>query len=147
VPAGCIKGFPFIKVITGLRRTGKSTIMDLYRSELLRSGIVRDDIFYLDLKDDEGIPKDHRALNDMMKGSMDIGKGRYLFFDEIQNVVIGIVHGTVGQNLGDNRCTARFSLNISNSGKMLKGPRRNCSWFTSAMADSPPSPCPWTDSL
>lgn len=81
------KDSPFIKAITGLRRTGKSTIMDLFRSELVDSGTSPDDIFYLNLEDDtEDAPRDHRALTDMVESRIDVGKGRYLFFDEIQNV-------------------------------------------------------------
>lgn len=37
---------PFIKVIAGLRRTGKSTIMDMFRTELTESGIPAENIFY-----------------------------------------------------------------------------------------------------
>ncbi len=81
------KDAPFIKVITGLRRAGKSTIMDLFRSELIDSGVGAENVFYLNLENDDGdTPTDHRSLTDLVRSKIDIGKGRYLFFDEIQNV-------------------------------------------------------------
>ena len=81
------KNSPFIKVITGMRRSGKSTVMDLFRSELIDSGVDPNSVFYLNLEDDgEDVPKDHRGLTDMVESHMDVGKGKYLFFDEIQNV-------------------------------------------------------------
>ena len=81
------KDTPFIKVITGLRRSGKSTIMDIFRAELIDSGIGVENIFYLNLEnDDEDIPTDHRSLTDLVRSKIDVGKGKYLFFDEIQNV-------------------------------------------------------------
>lgn len=81
------KDTPFTKVITGLRRSGKSTIMDIFRAELIDSGIGIENILYLNLEnDDEDIPADHRSLTDLVRSKIDVGKGRYLFFDEIQNV-------------------------------------------------------------
>lgn len=53
----------------------------------MESGIPAENIFYLNLEnDDEDIPHDHRMLTDLVKSKMDVGKGKYLFFDEIQNV-------------------------------------------------------------
>ncbi len=81
------KGSPFIKVITGLRRSGKSTIMDMFRHDLVKTGVDPDDIFYLNLEDDDpDTPDNHRSLTDLVRKSIDVGKGKYLFFDEIQNV-------------------------------------------------------------
>lgn len=82
-----LKDAPFIKAITGLRRTGKSTLMDMFRSELMASNIDPKDIFYINLEeDDENTPRDHRALTDLVRSNIEVGKGKYLFFDEIQNV-------------------------------------------------------------
>lgn len=67
---------PFIKVISGLRRTGKSMIMDMFRTELMESGIPAENIFYLNLEnDDEDIPHDHWMLTDLVKSKVDVGKG------------------------------------------------------------------------
>ena len=81
------KDTPFIKVITGLRKSGKSTIMDMFRSELISSGIAPEDVLYLDFEYDSAeLPKDHRALSDYVRNAIGDGRGKYLFFDEIQNL-------------------------------------------------------------
>lgn len=40
-----------IKVITGIRRCGKSTIMEIYRDWLLAHGVEQDQIVYLNFED------------------------------------------------------------------------------------------------
>lgn len=53
---------PFVKVITGIRRSGKSVVLRLIRDELLRRGVREERIIYLnfesfqwiDLKEAEG---------------------------------------------------------------------------------------------
>lgn len=48
-----IRGFyhdtEIIKVITGVRRCGKSCLMETIKNELIQSGIPESDIIYLDL--------------------------------------------------------------------------------------------------
>ncbi|MDR1353566.1 MAG: AAA family ATPase, partial [Treponema sp.] len=41
---------PFIKVLTGIRRSGKSVILELLREELLQSGIPEGEIVYINLE-------------------------------------------------------------------------------------------------
>ena len=40
-----------IKVITGIRRCGKSTLLDIYKEYLLKSGIDEDQIISINLED------------------------------------------------------------------------------------------------
>ena len=40
-----------IKVITGIRRCGKSTIMEIYRDWLLQHGVLQEQIVYLNFED------------------------------------------------------------------------------------------------
>lgn len=40
-----------IKVITGIRRCGKSTLMDIFRDWLLKNGVVFGQIVYLNFED------------------------------------------------------------------------------------------------
>lgn len=76
-----------IKVITGVRRSGKSCLMQTVRQELLASGVSGKNIIFLDL--------DGRAYRKIKKAdqleavidSFDCEPGiKYLFVDEIQNV-------------------------------------------------------------
>lgn len=78
------KDSPFVKIITGLRRSGKSTVMGMFMKELINSGIPEKDIFYLDAEDHD--PMDYREMADIVESHISPGKGKYLFFDEIQNV-------------------------------------------------------------
>lgn len=87
-----IKGFyhesEIIKVITGVRRCGKSSIMKLIIKELLSSGIDEDNIlyFHLDKRPYSGISTP-KQLDDLIeKESVGIDGKKYLFIDEIQNV-------------------------------------------------------------
>lgn len=76
-----------VKVITGLRRCGKSSLMATIREELIAGGVSQDDIVFLDL-DKRG----YRSIKttDQLEKLIDSfpkGKGiTYLFVDEIQNV-------------------------------------------------------------
>lgn len=78
------KDSPFIKIITGLRRSGKSTVMRMFRDELISSGVPEGDTFYLDTEDND--PMDYDDLKDIVESHIVPGRGKYLFFDEIQNV-------------------------------------------------------------
>ncbi len=81
------KDSPFIKVLSGLRRCGKSTLLEMYRKELLDSDISPDNILAINFEfEDNWVPKDHSALTDYVCSRLTMGKGTYLFFDEIQNV-------------------------------------------------------------
>lgn len=77
-----------IKVITGIRRCGKSSIMEMIMEELLEGGIDPNNIIYINL-DKRGFksiktPDELETLIDNM--SKDVRGGKYLFIDEIQNV-------------------------------------------------------------
>lgn len=76
-----------IKVITGLRRSGKSTLLEMFRDELLQSGVNPDQIQYINfelMKYDD--VRNYKQLYDLVNKNMLSGKKNYLFFDEIQQV-------------------------------------------------------------
>ncbi|MCC8357969.1 MAG: ATP-binding protein [Oscillospiraceae bacterium] len=76
-----------IKVITGIRRCGKSCIMQLIREELLASGVPEKDILYLDL--DKRVNKSIKTpalLESKIDSLITDGDFKYLFIDEVQNV-------------------------------------------------------------
>lgn len=75
-----------VKVVTGMRRCGKSTLLEMYMTELLESGIPEECIFRLNLESPEGQRiTDHMMLNDWLS-RIPADRQTYLFLDEIQNV-------------------------------------------------------------
>ena len=76
-----------IKVITGIRRCGKSTLMDMFREWLLSNGVSSNQIVYLNFEDFDIIElRDPKKLYDYIKPLLQTDKMIYLFFDEIQHV-------------------------------------------------------------
>ena len=76
-----------IKVITGIRRCGKSTIMEIYRDWLLENGILPEQIIYLNFEDyDYYELRNPKNLYTYIKPLIQADKMTYIFFDEIQHV-------------------------------------------------------------
>ena len=87
-----IRGFydatDIIKVITGVRRCGKSSLMLTIADELIDRGIAEDNIIYIDL-DKRGYRniKSADQLDALIEErTMNIKGTKYLFIDEVQNV-------------------------------------------------------------
>ena len=86
-----IRGFyhsgDLIKVITGIRRCGKSTLMETIAEELKREGIDDAHIIFLDL-DQRKYRRIRTAdqLEDLITSHLQADGMNYLFLDEIQNV-------------------------------------------------------------
>ena len=76
-----------IKVITGVRRCGKSSIMQMIREELIENGTPDENIIYIDLdnRSNRKIKTDEQLEALIDAQSPENGK-IYLFIDEIQNV-------------------------------------------------------------
>ena len=76
-----------IKVITGIRRCGKSVILMQIMDELKCKGINEEQIIYINFEfmDYENIIN-AKTLSDYVETKLKINKKYYLFFDEIQNV-------------------------------------------------------------
>lgn len=76
-----------IKVIIGIRRCGKSTIMEIYRDWLLAHGVTDNQIVYLNFEDyDYYELRNPRKLYEYIKPLILKDRMTYLFFDEIQHV-------------------------------------------------------------
>lgn len=77
-----------IKVITGVRRCGKSTLMDLYKRCLLEQGVANEQIISINFEDYDYIdllaPRNFYAY--VKERILSDGRMTYCFFDEIQNV-------------------------------------------------------------
>ncbi len=86
-----IRGFydeyDIIKVITGVRRCGKSTLMEIIVSELIERGVSEDNIIFINL-DKRGYKsiKTADALEQCIDEKNTSDGLKYLFIDEIQNV-------------------------------------------------------------
>lgn len=86
-----IRGFydqDLIKVITGIRRSGKSTLLKQMIDELKDKGVKQERIIYINFEDIEmSFIKNDIDLNSYIKKKIKDDEKYYLFFDEIQNVI------------------------------------------------------------
>ena len=78
---------PFIKVITGIRRSGKSVLLMLLKKELLIRGVEEKNIIYINFESFEFSEiTSAQLLYHYVKERINSGKRYYLLFDEIQEV-------------------------------------------------------------
>lgn len=76
-----------IKVITGIRRCGKSTLLELYQDYLKSSGVTDDQIISINFEELEYEDLlDYKALYNYVKERLHKSKTTYVFLDEIQQV-------------------------------------------------------------
>lgn len=76
-----------IKVVTGVRRCGKSTVLELFQNELLRSGVAAEQIVALDFEDpDTPDFGSWREVWKWIKPRLANGRTTYVFLDEVQRV-------------------------------------------------------------
>ena len=78
---------PFVKVITGIRRCGKSVVLRLIREELLRRGVSEDHIIYMNFESFEWMDvKEAKALYTYIREVTKVSGKYYILLDEIQEV-------------------------------------------------------------
>lgn len=76
-----------IKVVSGVRRCGKSKLFEIYRNQLLHDGVAPDQIIAINFEELEYEDlTSYRALYDYVKSRLAPGKMAYVFLDEIQHV-------------------------------------------------------------
>lgn len=76
-----------IKVITGIRRCGKSVILKQIMDELMENGVSKEQIIYINFEfEDYHEILNHTDFYKYIEEKMINDKKYYLFFDEIQNV-------------------------------------------------------------
>lgn len=103
-----------IKVITGVRRCGKSSLMATIMQELIEQGISEENIIFLDL--DSKAYRKIKTDDDLEKliDSRSITKGtKYLFVDEIQNV------SSFEEIINAYRTTGEYSIFVTGSNSYL----------------------------
>ena len=75
-----------IKVITGVRRCGKSTLLQIYQDYLRAQGVPSERIVSVNLEDyDFAALRDPDALHTYCKERLAAGEMTYIFIDEIQH--------------------------------------------------------------
>lgn len=81
------KDTKIIKVITGIRRCGKSTLLNQFQKYLLKNGIEDNQIISINFEDYEFDElKNPKELYQYIKDRLLLNKMVYIFLDEIQNV-------------------------------------------------------------
>lgn len=75
-----------IKIITGVRRCGKSTLMEIYQNYLREQGVTAEQIVAVNFEDyDYYELRNPKALHSYLKERLVPGKTTYIFLDEIQH--------------------------------------------------------------
>ena len=75
-----------IKVMTGIRRCGKSSLMKLMAKHLRENGVADDQILEMNFESMSIPEMDARGFYDYVRARICPGKRTYLFFDEVQKV-------------------------------------------------------------
>ena len=76
-----------IKVITGIRRCGKSTLLEMYKDYLLKNGITEDQIISINLEDLKyNFIEDYMSLYNYICDKLKSNKKNYVFIDEVQKI-------------------------------------------------------------
>ncbi len=76
-----------IKVVTGLRRSGKSTLLELFRNRLLKEEVLLEQTQFYNFELPENfLNKSWDTLYFEIKSKLQKGKLNYIFLDEIQNI-------------------------------------------------------------
>lgn len=77
---------PIIKVVSGIRRCGKSTLFEIYKNHLLKNGITEKQIVSINFEDLEFEELcDYKKLHEYIQSRLVPGKMVYVFLDEIQH--------------------------------------------------------------
>ena len=74
-----------IKVVTGIRRCGKSTLLEIYKDYLLKNGVLKEQIIYINLEDLKfNFLNDYMDLYNYINDNLAADKKNYVFIDEVQ---------------------------------------------------------------
>ena len=81
-----LKHKKLIKILTGIRRCGKSTVLEMFKNELLKSGVEENQIIFINFEDYENKSlRNPDVLYNHIKKLL-TPKMNYIFLDEIQRV-------------------------------------------------------------
>lgn len=103
-----------IKVITGVRRAGKSILLDTIKDELKEKGVDEKHIIYMNFEDlDFDYIVDAADLNKEIKARMNDDRKYYIFLDEVQHI------DQFEKALASFRATLNVSLFVTGSNSAL----------------------------
>lgn len=103
-----------IKVITGVRRSGKSILLDTIKEELIENGVSEEHIIYLNFEDlDNDYIVDASDLNKEIKSRIKDSDKYYIFLDEVQHIE------SFEKALASFRATLNVSLFVTGSNSAL----------------------------
>ncbi|HQM96421.1 MAG TPA: AAA family ATPase, partial [Clostridia bacterium] len=77
---------PFVKILTGIRRSGKSTILKLIIEELKARGINDENIISYHFDSIENQDMTAKEIYALVKAKLSPDKKTYLFLDEVQEI-------------------------------------------------------------
>ena len=81
------KDHDLIKVVTGVRRCGKSTVLDAFAERLVRSGVQKSRILRMDFESEEfDSIRSVEAARAWLAAHRPKGKRAYVFLDEVQRI-------------------------------------------------------------
>lgn len=87
-----LKDQRLIKVITGIRRSGKSTLLQAFRNELIETGVKKTNIIFLNFEERENLHlTEWTSLYDEIIKKVFKNTKHYVFLDEVQ-LVNGFEH-------------------------------------------------------
>ena len=76
-----------IKIVTGIRRCGKSTLLEMYKKYLLNNGIKEEQIISINLEDLKyNFLEDYMSLYNYINDNLKSNKKNYVFIDEVQKI-------------------------------------------------------------
>ena len=80
------KDIDLIKIVTGIRRCGKSTMFDIYIDYLKQQGIQDNQIIKINIENPEVTFDNYMELYNYVKDRLNKDKKTYVFIDEVQNI-------------------------------------------------------------
>ena len=115
-----------IKVVSGLRRSGKSTLLQLFQKELQKKGVGKKQIHVYNFELPENyVNKDWYAIYQEIKSHLHSQKMNYIFLDEVQNISFfeKLVDGLFANDLTDLYITGSNAFLLSSELATLLGGR------------------------
>jgi len=80
-----LKDHDLIKVVTGIRRSGKSSLLKMFKNDLIKSGVKKNSIIFLNFEERENNHlTEWTALYDEIMSFVSSDKKNYIFLDEVQ---------------------------------------------------------------